>query len=89
MPVTMTAKREVKAAQEMVKLGWFGLFVVLLGRFSTGSSISASRSHNLTLLTTLYHFVPHLTRKSLIVNNKLEGWHPTLGGIQQSARTCG
>jgi hypothetical protein len=35
-----------------------------------------------TVLTTLYHFVPHLTRKSLIVNNKVEGWHPTLGAIR-------
>src|SRR5260370_39908828 len=89
MPVTTTATREVKAAQSMVKLSWFGLFVKLLGRFSTGSSLSASRSHVLPVLTTLYHFVPHLTRKSLIVKNKLEGRVPTLGVIRQNARTCG
>jgi hypothetical protein len=78
MPVTTTATREVKAAQSMVKLGWIGLFVVLLGRFPTGSSFSASRSHNLTLFTTLYHFVPHLSRKLLIVKRKLEGTVITL-----------
>jgi len=33
----------------MVKLRWFGLFVVLLGRLTTGSSFSASRSHSLKL----------------------------------------
>ncbi len=89
MPVTTTATREVKAAQSMVKLGWFGLFVVLLGRFPTGSSLSASRSHALPVLTTLYHFVPHLTRKSLIVKRKLEGRVPTVGLIRQSTSSCG
>jgi hypothetical protein len=70
---TTLATKEAKTTQKQVKLGWFGLFVELLGRISTGSSFSATRSHNLTLLTTLYHFVPHLTRKSLIVKRKLEG----------------
>ncbi|MGB5153182.1 MAG: hypothetical protein WBN74_06030, partial [Candidatus Sulfotelmatobacter sp.] len=49
---------EEKAAQSSVKLGWFGLFVVLLGRFSTGSSLSASRSHDLNCVD---HSVPLCT----------------------------
>jgi len=53
--MTKTATREVKAAQSDVKLGWFGLFVVLLGRFPTGSSLSASRSHDLNRVR---HSVP-------------------------------
>jgi hypothetical protein len=80
---------EAKATQKLVKLGWFGLFVALLGRFPTGSSLSASVPTALTVLTTLYHFVPHLTRKSLIVKPKLEGTVPTGGLIQQSTRACG
>jgi len=39
-----TAK-EVKNAQSSFKLGSFGLSIVLLGRSSTGSSISAPVSH--------------------------------------------
>jgi hypothetical protein len=49
------ATGEVKATQSMVKLGRFGLFIVLLGRFSTGSSFSASRSHDLDRVN---HSVP-------------------------------
>jgi hypothetical protein len=45
----------------MGKVGRFGLFVVLLGRISTGSSISAPNSHGLLprmpLCTTLYHIL--------------------------------
>ncbi len=44
---TATATREVKTAQSWVKgsvkVGRYGLFVVLLGRSSTGSSFSANR----------------------------------------------
>jgi hypothetical protein len=86
---TTAAKKEAKTTQELVKLGWFGRFVLLLGRFSTGSSLSLPVPTTLIWLTTVFHFVPHLTRKSLIVNNKLEGRVPTVGLIQQSASTCG
>jgi len=55
---TAAATREVKTAQNLVKLGWFGLFVVLLGRISTGSSFSASRSHSSKLSD---HFLPLCT----------------------------
>jgi hypothetical protein len=41
--------------QSAIKLWWFGLFVVLLGRFPTGSSLSVSRSHELNYAD---HFVP-------------------------------
>jgi hypothetical protein len=72
--LTTTADpKGVKITQDLIKLDWFGLFVELLGRFPTGSSLSTSRSHHFTLSTTLFHFVPHLTRKSLIVKRKLEG----------------
>jgi len=64
---------EVKTAQSSVKLGWFGLFVLLLGRFPTGSSFQLRCSTVLTVLTTSYHFVPHLSRKSFIVKQKLAG----------------
>jgi hypothetical protein len=70
---------EAETTQKLVKLGWFGLFVVPLGRFPTGSSLSASVPTTSTVFTTLYHFVPHLTRKSLIVKRKLEGTVPTVG----------
>ena len=47
--------------QSSVKVGRFGLFVVLLGRISTGSSFSALASHcpdcALPLRTTLYHIL--------------------------------
>jgi hypothetical protein len=45
----------VKTAQSAVKLGRFGLFVLLLGRISTGSSISAPESHEPDFY---YHFEP-------------------------------
>jgi len=54
----MTATGEVKAAQSMVNLGRFGLFVVLLGRLPTGSSLFDSRSHDLNCLD---HSVPLCT----------------------------
>jgi hypothetical protein len=75
---TTAVPKEAKTTQKLFKLARFGLLAKLSGRISTGSSFSASRSHNLTLLTTWFHFVPHLTRKSLIVNRKLEGCTYTL-----------
>jgi hypothetical protein len=39
------ATREVKNEQNAIDLGWFGLFIVLSGRFPTGSSLSAPESH--------------------------------------------
>jgi len=53
-----TATREVKAAQSSVKLGRIGLFIVLLGRFSTGSSFSAPDCHDIHRLD---HFKPLCT----------------------------
>jgi len=35
----------VNTAQNAINLGWFGLFIVLSGRFPTGSSFSAPESH--------------------------------------------
>jgi hypothetical protein len=75
--------------QSLVNLGRFGLFALLLGRISTGSSFSASRPTTLTFLTTLFHFLPHLSCKSLIVKNKLEGIDVTKVPIWQSTRPCG
>ena len=75
--------------QNRVNFGRFGLFVVLLGRFPTGSSLSAPNSQALTALTTFYHFCPHLTRKSFIVKQKLQGCSPTWALISESTRTCG
>jgi hypothetical protein len=47
--------------QSSVKVGQFGLSVLLLGRISTGSSFSARTSHDLLLSlplrTTLYHIL--------------------------------
>ena len=50
--------KEVKIAQSKVELGRFGLFIVLLGRSSTGSSFSAPRSHGPYCSI---HFVPLCT----------------------------
>ena len=50
--------KEAKTLQTSVIAGQFGLFVVLLGRSSTGSSFSAPVSHDLHCL---YHFVPLCT----------------------------
>jgi len=61
--------KEEKAAKDSVKTGRF----VLLGQIPTGSTFSAPRSHQATELTTFYHFVPHLSRKSFIVKQKLVG----------------
>jgi hypothetical protein len=41
------------------------------------------------VLTTSYHFVPHLSCKSFIVKQKLDGAHPTLASIQESTKACG
>jgi hypothetical protein len=76
-------------AQSRVKVGRFGLFAVLLGRISTGSSFSASRSTISIYLTTPYHFVPHLTRKSLIVKRKLKGRTIPFWLLGQNTSTCG
>ena len=75
--------------QSSVKLGRFGLFFVLLGRFPTGSSFSALRSTTFTALTTSYHFVPHLSRKSFIVKRKLDSGIPTSTSISETTVTCG
>ena len=75
--------------QSTVKLGWFRLFSLLLGRISTGSSFSASRPTISICLTTLYHFLPHLSCKSLIVKSKHEGADVTKVPIWQSTRPCG
>jgi hypothetical protein len=58
--------------QSAVKVGRFGLSVELLGRSPTGSSFSA-RACTPYRIPTLYHFVPHLSPKSFIVKQKLEG----------------
>jgi hypothetical protein len=84
-----TTPKEAKTTQNPVKFNWFGLFTKLLGRIPTGSSFSATRSHNLILLTTLFHFVPHLSCKLLIVKRKLEGCTYTLVPVDQTTRTCG
>jgi hypothetical protein len=81
--------KEEKAAKNSVKTGRFGLFVVLLGRIPTGSTFSAPRSHKATELTTFYHFVPHLSRKSFIVKQKLDGLHPTGARILEITKASG
>jgi hypothetical protein len=75
--------------QSVVKLGWFGLFVVLLGRFPTGSSFQLRYATALTDPSTSYHFVPHLSRKSFIVKQKLIGTIPTVGEFYKTTRPCG
>jgi hypothetical protein len=45
--------------------------VLLLGRFPTGSSYSASVATYQSFVATLYHFRPHLTRKLLIVKREV------------------
>jgi len=81
--------KEAKTTQNLVKLARFGLFAVLLGRFSTGSSFALPAPTTFTLSTTLYHFVPHLTRKSLIVKRKLEGTAFAVPSLQLSTSSCG
>ncbi len=53
-----TATGEVKGARIMVKFRRFGLLAVLLGRFPTGSSLCATRSHEINYLD---HSVPLCT----------------------------
>jgi len=55
---TAAATKEEKTAQKLVKLDWFGRLVVLSGRFPTGSSFSAFRSHELDCA---YHSLPLCT----------------------------
>jgi hypothetical protein len=69
--------KEEKAAKNSVKFERFGLLVDLLGRIPTGSTVSAPRSHQATDPATFYHFVPHLSRKSFIVKQKLAAARPT------------
>jgi hypothetical protein len=44
---------------------------------------------NLTDLTTFNHFLPHLSRKLLIVKQKLEGRSPTRRSILENTESCG
>ena len=81
--------KEEKAAKDSVNTGRFGLFIVLLGRIPTGSTFSAPRSHQATELTTFNHFVPHLSRKSFIVKQKLVGARPTSTPLRETAKPCG
>jgi len=76
-------------AQSVVNLVWIGLFVLFLGRISTGASFSASRSTESNFLTILYHFVPHLSCKLLIVKRKLKGRTSTLVLDSQNTSACG
>ena len=74
LSATTKATKEAKTAQNAVSSGWLTLLIAVLGRFPTGSSISATYFHHLCPdFTTSYHFVPHLSRKSFIVKQKLEG----------------
>jgi hypothetical protein len=82
-------KKEEKTAKNSVTSERFWLFTVLLGRIPTGSTFSAPRSHQATELTTFYHFVPHLSRKSFIVKQKLAGTHPTYPRISEITKACG
>src|SRR5271169_1929591 len=43
----------------------------------------------LTVSTTSYHFVPHLSCKSFIVKKKLNGGSPTPAPIQENTKACG
>jgi len=54
-----------------LKVGRFGLSVVLLGRFPPALVFSSGFTA-LTCVTTSYHFVPHLSCKSFIVKQKLD-----------------
>jgi len=76
-----TATKEAKTAQSKVKLGRFGLFVVLLGRFPTGSSFSAPSSHGpyyshhfVPLCTTILTVSLLLSSRNLKVPIPLLGW---------------
>ena len=75
--------------QKLFKLARFGLLAKLSGRISTGSSFSASRPTISIDLTTLYHFLPHLSCKLLIVKSKLEGVDVTKVQNWQSTTHCG
>ena len=79
----------MRSSVKVGRFGLFGLFVVLLGRISTGSSFSALASHCPTVLTTSYHFVPHLSCKSFIVKQKLDAGSPTPVLIRESTKACG
>jgi hypothetical protein len=81
--------KEEKAAKDSVKTARFELFIDLLGRIPTGSTVSAPCTHNATELTTFYHFVPHLSRKSFIVKQKLAGVRPTRTLADENAKACG
>src|SRR5579863_3470005 len=43
----------------------------------------------LTALTTLFHFLPHLSCKSFIVKQKLDGGCPTPAPIPENTEACG
>jgi hypothetical protein len=53
-----TTREEGNTTQNRVNFGRFGLFLVLLGRFPTGSSLSAPNSHGPYCS---HHFVPLLS----------------------------
>src|SRR5690349_12209999 len=44
---------------------------------------------NRTVSATLYHFLPHLSRKSFIVKQKLDGPYPTPALIFETTKACG
>jgi hypothetical protein len=44
---------------------------------------------NLTFAATFYHFVPHLSPKSFIVKQKLDGRAPTPAVISENTKACG
>jgi len=73
--------KQVKMVPSKVKLGCFGLSIVLLGRSSTGSSFSAPRSHEpylsrhfLPLCTTILPVSLLLSSRNLMVAVPLQHW---------------
>jgi hypothetical protein len=56
---------------------------------STGASKSVLLPTDCYVLTTLYHFHPHLTPNSFVVNDKLKGVQVETKGIPESAVNCG
>ena len=55
-----------------VNAGSFGLFLGLSVINSTAASFLISLPTTTTVLTTFYHFCPHLTPKRFAVNEKLD-----------------
>src|ERR1700684_508205 len=81
--------RRSKTRKTRSNSGDSGCLSCLWVGFPPAPRFQLQRPTALTLSTTSYHFVPHLSVKSFIVKQKLDGLPPTWTLFRETTKACG